>query len=208
MHLSAELFFNLRAFPHHGVFGINEPVWRGVANLPYYLGAMLDQVGGSYRVMLGRAADFPLVTILQPERVMIAPGAVIKPYTVIEGPALIDEGAAVGPCAYLRGGVIVGRGARVGHGTEVKRSILFPGASALHGNRILDSLIGWHVNLAAHLVTFNLRSDGRTVPIHLPDGKHLDTGLPKLGIIAGDGCWFGGDVRFRPGNHFLPNTRL
>ena len=208
MSLAPEHFFNLKAFAHRTVFGSGEPVWKALSNLPWYLASMLGQAHGPFRSSAYRPDEMPCVFIERPEQVLISPGVQIKPFTVIEGPAIIDEGAVIGPHAYLRGGVIIGRGACVGHGTEVKGSILFPGAKALHGNRILDSLIGWQVNLAAHLVTYNLRRDGRSVPIHLPGGKHLDTGLRKLGIIAGDGCFFSGSARFNPGNHFLPNTRL
>lgn len=209
MHLKPELFFNLKAFEHRGLFGADEPVWAAIANLRYYLGPMLAQrLPNPYRQGPNLLARYPLVHFANVHRVLVADTAEIKPFTVIEGDAVIDDGAVVGPGAFLRGSVIVGRNARVGHGTEIKNSVLFPGAKALHGNRVLDSLIGWDVNLAAHLVTFNLRRDGRTVPIHLPDGRHLDTGLRKLGIIAGDGCFFSGDVHFKPGNHFMPCTRL
>jgi NDP-sugar pyrophosphorylase family protein len=206
-----EHFFNLKAFEHRGLYGSDDPVWAAIKNLPFYVGAMLAQTGtarGPYRDLVGLRDVDPTVRIAEPWSVLVSPTAVIKPYTVIEGKAVIDDGATVGPHAYLRDSVIVGRGARVGHGTEVKRSVLFPFAKAAHGNRVLDSLIGWNVNLAAHLATMNRRADGRTVPFRLPDGTRLDTGLPKLGIIAGDGCFFGGRVRFDPGDHFLPQTRL
>jgi hypothetical protein len=54
----------------------------------------------------------------------------------------------------------------------------------------------------------NLRADGRTVPFRLDFGKPIDSGLRKLGIIAGDGSFFGCKVQFNPGNAFAPKTRL
>lgn len=209
MTLKPELFFNLKAFDHAGVFGSGVPVWAALKHLPFYLGSMLAQAhNGPYRAASACTHLDPTVRIERPDQVLIAPTAVIKPYTVIEGRAVIEDGAVVGPHAYLRDSVIICRNARAGHGTEVKRSILFPGAKASHGNRVLDSLIGWNVNLGAHLVTANLRADGRTVPVRMAHGKPIDTGLQKFGIIAGDGSFFGCAVKFNPGDYFLPATRL
>lgn len=209
MSLKPEFFFNLKAFEHRTVFGSEAHVWSALANLPFYLGSMLARHRtGLYRDSASLMLLDPSIRIEEPSKVLIAPTAIIKPYTVIEGRAIIDDGAVVGPHAYLRDSVIIGRNSRVGHGTEVKRSVLFPGAKAAHGNRVLDSLIGWNVVLGAHLITTNLRADRGTVPFTLPSGKRIDTGLRKLGIIAGDGCFFGCRLHFQPGDHFLPNQRL
>lgn len=210
MHLKPELFFNLKAFEHRTLFGTGDPVWAALTNLPFYLGSMLAQrTSGPYRGGLQYAAALhPNATIEDPSKVLIAPSAVIKPFTVIEGLVIIDEGAVIGPHAYIRGPAIIGRKAHVGHGSEIKHSVLFPGAKAPHRNAILDSLIGWNVNVGGHLVTSNLRADGRTVPVKMPSGKRIDTGLKKLGIIAGDGSFFGCSVRFNPGDYFPPGTRL
>ncbi len=210
MTLKPELFFNLQAFVHRALYGRGEPVWAALANLNAYLGTMLAQSRPSdpYRSGPALSCD-PTVRIENPWRVLIAPTAVIKPYTVIEGDAIIDDGAVVGPHAYLRGGVIVGAGARVGHCSEVKHSVLFPGAKAPHRNSILDGILGHGVNVGGHLVTPNLRADGRTVPVRvLGVGTAHDSGLPKLGIIAGDGSFFGCAVKFQPGMCFPPKTRL
>lgn len=209
MTLKPEFFFNLAAFEHRALYGKGEPVWAALANLSSYLGSMLAQPGGPpYRSGSDLRIRFPLVQFERSDRVFVAPTAVIKPYTVIEGDAIIDAGASVGPHAFLRGGVIVGRGAKVGHCSEIKHSVLFPFAKAPHRNSILDSLIGWNVNVGGHLVTPNLRADGRTVPVRMSDGRRADTGLKKLGIIAGDGSFFGCAIHFNPGDYFLPNTRL
>ena len=209
MILTPDLFFNLAAFEHRGLYGKDDPVWAAIKNLPFYVGAMLAHGWTDpYRDLPELGQIDPTVRIEKPHLVRIAKTAVIKPYTVIEGQAIIDDGAVVGPHAYLRDTVIVGRGARVGHGTEVKRSVLFPGAKASHGNRVLDSLLGWGVNLGAHLITTNLRADRRTVPFRLPHGVRVDTGLPKFGIVAGDGSFFGCRVHFNPGDGFMPMTRL
>jgi len=211
MSLKPELFFNLQAFEHRALYGKDEPVWAALANLNAYLGAMLAQCRPSDPYRSGPSLQLdPTVRVENPWRVLIAPTAVIKPYTVIEGDAIIDDGAVVGPHAFLRGGVIVGKDARVGHCSEIKHSVLFPGAKAPHRNSILDCLLGYGVNVGGHLVTANLRADGRTVPVrvHGVASAPFDSGLHKLGIIAGDGCFFGCAVKFNPGMAFAPKTRL
>lgn len=207
MHLKPELFFNLKAFEHRTLFGADMPVWAALANLPFYLGSMLAQRPASYREAPEILTRVPLVYCESPSRVLIAPTALIKPYCVIEGDVIIDEGAVIGPHAFIRGPAIIGRGARVGHGSEIKHSVLFPGAKAPHRNSILDSLLGWNVNVGGHLVTPNLRADGRNVALKMSHGR-IDTGLKKLGIIAGDGCFFGCHVRFNPGDYFMCDSRL
>lgn len=209
MNLSPELFFNLKAFEHRGLYGEGDPVWAALTNLQFYVGSMLAQrAAGPYRSSESFAAMLdPTVRIGQPADVLIAPGAVIKPYTVIEGPVIIDGGAVIGPHAYIRGPAIIGRDTKVGHCSEIKHSVLFPGAKAPHRNSILDSLLGWNVNVGGHLVTANLRADKRTIALKMSDGR-IDTGLRKLGIIAGDGSFFGCAVHFNPGDYFLPDTRL
>lgn len=210
MTLKPELFFNLAAFEHRGLYGTDDPVWAAIKNLPFYVGAMLARGWADpYRGINDLSSLDPTVRITRPDLVRVARTAVIKPYTVIEGPAIIDEDAVVGPHAYLRGTVIIGRGARVGHATEIKRSVLFPGAKAPHRNSILDSILGHDVNVGGHLVTPNKRADDRTVPVRVHGvSKAHDSGMPKLGIIAGDGCFFGCAVKFGPGMAFPPKTRL
>src|SRR5688572_28016555 len=114
MNLGPEHLFNIDAFEHRMLYGKNEPVWAALANLNAYLGSMLAQAGADpYRTCSDPRARFPLVDFERAGRVFVAPTALIKPFTVIEGDVIIDEGAVVGPHATLRGGVIIGRGARV-----------------------------------------------------------------------------------------------
>src|SRR5687768_9488206 len=122
MNLGPEHFFNIAAFEHRMLYGKGEPVWAALAHLNAYLGTMLAQSKPSDPYRTGPWLDRidPTVRIENPWRVLIAPTAIIKPYTVIEGDAIIDDGAVIGPHAYLRDGVIIGRNARVGHCSEIK----------------------------------------------------------------------------------------
>ena len=93
---------------------------------------------------------------LSPKAIYVEEGAVIEPGAYIEGPAYIANGAIVRHGAYVRENVIVLEGAIVGHATEVKNSILMPGAGAPHFNYVGDSVLGHNTNLGAGTKLSNL----------------------------------------------------
>lgn len=208
MLLKSEFFFNLLQYDHRTLFPKDRPVWAALSDLPFYLGSMLAQKDDPYRSGSDLRARYPDARFEAPHEVRIASTARLGPFIHIEGRVLIEDDVRIETGAHLVGPLIVGRGAVIGQGTQVKRSILFPGAKAPHKNTVLDSILGHQVNLGGHLVTPNKRIDGRTVPIRMSHGQRVDTGRPKLGLIAGDGCSFGCAVRFSPGDYYLPNTRL
>lgn len=81
--------------------------------------------------------------------IVIGAGTHIGPGAVIEGPIWIGRDVEIRPGACLRGGVWIGDGAVVGTNTEIKGSILLPGAKAPHLNYVGDSILGAGVNLGA-----------------------------------------------------------
>ncbi|KSW10708.1 hypothetical protein CF15_07945 [Pyrodictium occultum] len=128
--------------------------------------------------------------------VYVAPGAVVRSGTVVEGPAWI-EGEA-GPLARLRPWSFLLRGSRAGAHTEVKASILMEGAKAPHLSYVGDSVVGEHANLGAGTVTANLRFDHSTVKMTLK-GRRVDTGRRKLGAFIGGYAQTGVNVSLLPG---------
>jgi bifunctional UDP-N-acetylglucosamine pyrophosphorylase/glucosamine-1-phosphate N-acetyltransferase len=84
----------------------------------------------------------------------IANGAVIHPYTHIEG-ARIGPGALVGPYARLRTGADLGAQVHVGNFVEVKNSTLADGAKANHLAYLGDATVGERVNFGAGSITAN-----------------------------------------------------
>ncbi|MCK6431467.1 MAG: bifunctional UDP-N-acetylglucosamine diphosphorylase/glucosamine-1-phosphate N-acetyltransferase GlmU [Burkholderiaceae bacterium] len=84
----------------------------------------------------------------------IANGAVIHPYTHIEG-ARIGPGAMVGPYARLRTGADLGAQVHVGNFVEVKNSTLADGAKANHLAYLGDATVGERVNFGAGSITAN-----------------------------------------------------
>ena len=92
----------------------------------------------------------------------IAAGAVIHPFTHIEGgPAgasdavEVGAGALVGPFARLRPGARLGAEVHIGNFVEVKNSTLARGAKANHLAYLGDATVGERVNYGAGSITAN-----------------------------------------------------
>jgi bifunctional UDP-N-acetylglucosamine pyrophosphorylase/glucosamine-1-phosphate N-acetyltransferase len=84
----------------------------------------------------------------------IAAGAVIHPFTHIEG-AVVGAGALVGPFARLRPGADLGAEVHIGNFVEVKNSTLAAGAKANHLAYLGDASVGERVNFGAGSITAN-----------------------------------------------------
>ena len=84
----------------------------------------------------------------------IAAGAVIHPFTHIEG-AQVGPGALVGPYARLRPGAVLGAEVHIGNFVEVKNSTLAAGAKANHLAYLGDATVGARVNFGAGSITAN-----------------------------------------------------
>jgi len=92
----------------------------------------------------------------------IAAGAVIHPFTHIEGgvsggPDMVEvgPGALVGPFARLRPGARLGEQVHIGNFVEVKNSALAKGAKANHLAYLGDAVVGERVNYGAGSITAN-----------------------------------------------------
>ncbi|MEO8297922.1 MAG: bifunctional UDP-N-acetylglucosamine diphosphorylase/glucosamine-1-phosphate N-acetyltransferase GlmU, partial [Burkholderiales bacterium] len=88
----------------------------------------------------------------------IAAGAVIHPFTHIDGEALgveVGEGALIGPFARLRPGAKLAAEVHIGNFVEVKNSTLAKGAKANHLAYVGDATVGERVNFGAGSITAN-----------------------------------------------------
>ena len=148
----------------------------------------------SERIEVGLAPDAHLVG----DRIVIGRGTRVAPGAMLEGPLFIGEDVDIRTGAYLRAGVWIGDGCTIGANTEIKRSILLPGAKAPHLNYVGDSILGASVNLGAGTVLSNFRHDGGEVTIKTAGGP-LATGRRKLGAILGDGVNTGCNCVLHPG---------
>jgi bifunctional UDP-N-acetylglucosamine pyrophosphorylase/glucosamine-1-phosphate N-acetyltransferase len=121
----------------------------------------------------------------------IADGAVIHPFTHIEG-ARVGPGALVGPYARLRPGAELGPDVHVGNFVEVKNSTLGAGAKANHLAYLGDATVGARVNYGAGSITANY--DGankhRTV---IEDDVHVGSNCVLVApVTIGAGATIGG----------------
>ena len=108
------------------------------------------------RVELGEGVRIGANCVIANAR--IADGAVIHPYTHIDGEALgvtVGEGALVGPFARLRPGAQLGAEVHIGNFVEVKNSTLARGAKANHLAYLGDATVGERVNYGAGSITAN-----------------------------------------------------
>jgi bifunctional UDP-N-acetylglucosamine pyrophosphorylase/glucosamine-1-phosphate N-acetyltransferase len=128
----------------------------------------------------------------------IAAGAVIHPYTHIEGDASesgrveVGAGALIGPYARLRPGARLGEEVHIGNFVEVKNSTLAAGAKANHLAYLGDAQVGARVNYGAGSITANY--DGankhRTV---IEDDVHVGSNCVLIApVTIGAGGTIGG----------------
>ena len=88
----------------------------------------------------------------------IGAGAVIHPFTHIDGEALgvqVGERALIGPFSRLRPGAQLGEEVHIGNFVEVKNSTLAKGAKANHLAYLGDATVGERVNFGAGSITAN-----------------------------------------------------
>ncbi len=112
----------------------------------------------------------------------IAAGAVIHPYTHIEGGTAekdhvqVGAGALIGPFARLRPGAQLGEEVHIGNFVEIKASTLAAGAKANHLAYIGDSKVGERVNYGAGSITANY------------DGANKHTTVIEADVHIGSNC--------------------
>ncbi|MEN9416815.1 MAG: hypothetical protein RI988_435 [Pseudomonadota bacterium] len=109
----------------------------------------------------------------------IAAGAVIHPYTHIDGEEAgvsVGEGALVGPFARLRPGAALGPEVHIGNFVEVKNSTLARGAKANHLAYLGDATVGERVNYGAGSITANY------------DGAHKHRTVIEADAHIGSNC--------------------
>jgi NDP-sugar pyrophosphorylase family protein len=183
-------FFDLEGFAHPAILDPEEPVWASLGrSLADYLESWTD-----WSINI----DLPTGVHLLGDRIFIAEGCSIEPGAVIVGPAILDEGVQIRTGAYIRQNVVLAAGSLVGAHSEVKGSLLMPGAKAPHQAYVGDSILGRKVNLGAGTICSNVKNIGRQISFSA-GGEAYDTGLRKFGAVLGDGCMTGCNTVLNPG---------
>ena len=139
--------------------------------------------------------------------VIIEQSAIVEPSTHFIGPCYIGNEAVIRHGAYVREYSWICSTAVVGHASEVKHSILLPGAKAPHFNYVGDSILGKGVNLGAGVKLSNLRNDGTEVILRIGDDRR-SSGLRKFGAILGEGCQLGCNAVTNPGTILGRNSTV
>jgi bifunctional N-acetylglucosamine-1-phosphate-uridyltransferase/glucosamine-1-phosphate-acetyltransferase GlmU-like protein len=186
-------FFEMGQEPCYRLFdGLTLP-WEPLHHLKKFIRAYLEQNGT--RV----PSDLPEGVILQGD-VHIEEGALIEAGVFIAGPTVIQRGAELRFGAYVRGDVWAAEKSLIGHDTEVKHSLLLPGAKAAHFAYVGDSLLGRSVNLGAGTKLANVKIDmGKSSVKVKVEGTLHDSGLRKFGAILGDSVSLGCNSVTNPG---------
>jgi bifunctional UDP-N-acetylglucosamine pyrophosphorylase/glucosamine-1-phosphate N-acetyltransferase len=120
----------------------------------------------------------------------IAAGAVIHPFTHIEGETSgvqVGEGALIGPFARLRPGAKLGAEVHIGNFVEVKNSTLARGAKANHLAYLGDSEVGERVNYGAGSITANY------------DGANKNRTVIEADVHVGSNCVLVAPVKIAAG---------
>ncbi len=183
-------FFDLDGFSHPGLLDPEQPVWSALGKrLSDYLESWTE-----WHVDI----DLPAGVHLLGDRIAISAGCSIEPGAVIVGPAILEAGVQVRTGAYIRQNVVLTAGSLVGAHSEVKGSILLPGAKAPHQAYVGDSILGRDVNLGAGTICSNVKNVGREISFSA-GGETYNTGLRKFGAVLGDGCKTGCNTVLNPG---------
>ena len=177
-------------------------LWHLLDDVPERIAADFDALG-----LVGRdgAAVHPSATLVHPERIVLAPGAVVRPGAILNaeaGPiyvaehAVVEEGAIgigplyLGPHARLKAaarvdGSAVGLHAKVGG--EVHASIVHSYSGKAHDGYLGNSYLGRWCNLGADTNTSNLKNDYGEVTLWDPvEGGFVGTGRQFVGLVMGD----------------------
>ncbi|MCL2846521.1 MAG: hypothetical protein FWE38_02405 [Firmicutes bacterium] len=108
--------------------------------------------------------------------VVLEPGVMIEPSTIISGKVHVKSGSRIGPFATVRSGTRIGRNCRIGNFVEIKNSIIGDGTKIAHHAYVGDAQIGVDCNVGCGVVFCNF------------DGKQ------KHKTVVGDRVFLGSNV--------------
>ena len=129
--------------------------------------------------------------------VWIRKGVKILENAVVRGPCYIGENTVIGNNSLVRGYASIGDNCIIGFTTEVKTSLVGDNCM-FHMNYVGDSIISDSCLFGSGATTGNFRFDQANVNVNV-DGKKVDSGTNKLGVIMGDHCDAGINSSLAPG---------
>ncbi|MCK5548074.1 MAG: NTP transferase domain-containing protein, partial [Thermoplasmata archaeon] len=117
--------------------------------------------------------------------VSIGKGTKVMAGAYITGPVMIGEDCEIGPNCYIRPSTYIGNRCKIGNAVEVKNSIIMDDSKVPHHSYLGDSVIGERCNLGSGTKTANIRLDKSEIVLRF-EGRSINTGMRKLGVIMGD----------------------
>lgn len=114
--------------------------------------------------------------------VSIDEGAVLQPFTRLEGPCHIGRETQLFR-ANIKAGTTLGPVCRIGG--EIDSSIIIGYSNKYHDGFLGHSYIGAWCNLGANTLSSDLKIDYSTIRVPL-NGTSIDTGMSKVGCFIGD----------------------
>ncbi len=177
----------MQAIPYEGYWQAIKYPWHIIEIARYFFGKVPKHIAPSAQI--GKR-----VTISGD--VLIEDGVKIFDGATIVGPAYIGQNSVVATNALVRDSYL-GEDCVIGFASEIARSV-FGDHVWTHSNYIGDSIIGDNVSFGAGSVTGNLRFDEGNIHVNVKEEK-MDSGTPKLGLIAGNNIRVGVNTSFMPG---------
>lgn len=195
MNLSVDTFFKIIPERFKQLFEAQESAWTPLIHLERFFET------------LGKAKQLTKIPqgvwLENPESIWIEENIRLEPGCYIQGPAFIGKGSIIRHGAYVRSFSLIAEQCLIGHASEIKHSILLPGAKAAHFNYVGDSILGAGVNLGSGATCANVRLDRQEIQVRFKQ-KKIPTGLNKLGLIIGDESQLGCHCVTNPGTVLFP----
>jgi len=159
-------------------------------------------------LLVGKGAKVLGVNVwLDGGHVVVGEESVVEPGVGLKGPSLVGKKNEIRSGAYFRGDVITGDGCILRG--EIKNSVLMDGANFPHPSYLGDSICGFETHFGNQATTANLGIFAvlaRDPIVMTVDGKKVDLGRPKLGIVMGDYSQVGCNSVSDPGTFLAPWT--
>jgi len=144
----------------------------------------LALIGPAERLFIHETARIDPYTVFDTTNgpITVAAGAIVQPFTRVEGPCYIGRDTQLFR-ANLRGGVTIGTNCRIGG--EVEETIIHAYSNKYHEGFLGHAYVGEWVNLGAITSNSDLRNDYGEVYVPI-GGEMVATGHSKVGCFLGD----------------------
>ena len=122
----------------------------------------------------------------------------------IRGPCYIGSNTMIGNNSLIWNHSSIGDNCVIGFSTEVKNSLIGDNCW-FHTSYVGDSIISDNCSFGAGTVTANFRFDERSISM-MVNGRRVDTGRDKLGVIMAEDCKTGVNSCLLPGVRVGPRS--